>query len=108
MKGYQMLEIEIIFKIIGTVLVGIGSILLAWRVKVILKWVVYTLTAHEISISELIKILNNQPQEYSTITGATKHLIEVEDKIGFYLLISGFMSLGIGMFFNLFSIIMSF
>lgn len=38
---------------IGAVSVGAGSILLAWRVKEILKWVVYCLVAHEQSIEQL-------------------------------------------------------
>ena len=87
-------------KIIGAFLSGFGSLLLAWRVKVILQWITYSIVAHETSIEQLIRILDGQPQNSPTITGAPVHLLNVQDKLGFYLLISGFICLGFGMLAN--------
>lgn len=84
-------------KIIGATSTAIGSILLAWRVKEILKWVVYGLVAHEQSINQMRKILNNKQQTEPLIEGVTKHLIDVESKLGVFLLVSGLLLLAIGM-----------
>lgn len=87
-------------KIIGTLSVGFGSILLAWRVRAILQWVVYCLVAHEESIKQLYKLADNQQQTKPIIGGITKHLLDIENKIGLVLLVVGFVLLGIGMFSN--------
>lgn len=84
-------------KIAGAASTAIGSILLAWRVKSILHWVVYCLVAHEQSISQLRKIASNQPQDEVIAEGVTKHLLDVESKLGLVLLVLGFLLLGIGM-----------
>ncbi len=86
--------------LIGDLFVGSGSILLAWRVKKILQWVVYCLVAHEQSIDQLTKFAANQHQTQLIVRGATKHLLDIESKLGLVLLITGFLFLGIGMFFN--------
>lgn len=87
-------------KIIGSLSVGVGSLLLAWRVKAILKWVVYCLVAHEQSIEQLAKLAANQQQTQPIIGGVTKHLLDIESKLGLVLLLIGFLFLGIGMFSN--------
>lgn len=84
-------------KIAGAVSTAIGSILLAWRVKSILQWVVYCLVAHEQSISQLRKIASNQLQDEVFVQGVIKHLLDVESKLGLVLLVLGFLLLGIGM-----------
>jgi hypothetical protein len=89
-----------ILKIIGAFSTGTGSILLAWRVKVLLEWITYAIIAHETSIIQLIKILGGQPQTHPTITGTPVHLLKIQDKLGLYLLIGGFMLLGLGMLAN--------
>jgi hypothetical protein len=85
------------FRLIGTILTAGGSLVLAWRVKQILKWVVYALVAHETSIIQLRKVLSNERQTAPVIEGATTHLLDIESKLGFFLLILGFSLLGIGM-----------
>lgn len=88
-------------KVIGALSVGIGSILLAWRVKAILQWVVYCLVAHEQSIEQLAKLAANQQQTQAIVGGVTKHLLDIESKFGLVLLVAaGFLLLGIGMFCN--------
>ncbi len=64
-------------KLIGAGAIGVGSILLAWRVKTILKWVVYCLVAHEQSISQLRRLADNQPQTDNIVEGVTKHLLDI-------------------------------
>jgi hypothetical protein len=92
-------------KLIGALSTGIGSFLLAWRIKAILKWVVYCLVAHENSINELFKLVSNQQQTKVIISGTTKHLLDIESKLGVVLLIVGFLLLGIGMLCNVASFI---
>ncbi|MDE1460924.1 hypothetical protein [Spartinivicinus poritis] len=85
-------------KIIGALSTATGSILLAWRVKDILKWVVFSLVAHEESLTQVRRILNNEQQTKPMVEGVTKHLLAIESKLGFILLISGFLFLAAGMF----------
>lgn len=89
-----------LMKVSGAVSTAIGSILLAWRVYVILKWVKYCLFAHEVSITQLSKILSNKPQTEPIVEGVTRHLDNVESKLGIVLLILGFLLLAIGMLCN--------
>ncbi|WP_220720399.1 hypothetical protein [Agarivorans litoreus] len=84
-------------KIIGALSTAIGSILLAWRVKEILKWVVYGLVAHEQSLMQVRKILNNEQQTEPMVEGVTNHLLDIESKLGIILLIAGFLFLAVGM-----------
>lgn len=84
-------------KVAGAASTAIGSILLAWRVKSILQWVVYCLVAHEQSIVQLRKVASGEPQDKPVVEGATKHLLDVESKLGLILLVLGFLLLGIGM-----------
>jgi len=84
-------------KIIGAMSTATGSILLAWRVKAILKWVVYGLVAHEQSLTQVRRILNNEQQTEPMIEGVTKHLLDIESKLGVILLIAGFLFLAAGM-----------
>ena len=92
-------------KLIGTVLSAGGSLVLAWRVKQILKWVIYALVAHETSITQLRKFLNKEPQDGPVVEGVTGHLLDVESKLGVILLVLGFALLGVGMLFNAASIV---
>lgn len=84
-------------KVSGAATTAAGSILLAWRVKAILQWVVYCLVAHEQSISQLRKLASNQSQDKPIIESVTKHLLDIESKLGIVLLVLGFLLLGIGM-----------
>lgn len=87
-------------KLLGAIATGTGSILLAWRVKEILKWVVYCLVAHDEAITQLRLLASNCPQTDKIAEGVPKHLLDVESKLGFVLLILGFLMLGLGMFCN--------
>lgn len=87
-------------KVIGAVSSAAGALLLAWRVKKILQWVVYCLVAHEQSITQLRRITSNQAQTDPIIEGFTTHLLDVESKLGLMLLVLGFLSLGVGMLCN--------
>ncbi len=84
-------------KIVGALSTAIGSILLAWRVKAILEWVVYGLLAHEQSLTQVRRILNNEPQTRPMVEGVTTHLLDTESKLGVILLIAGFLFLAAGM-----------
>ncbi len=84
-------------KIIGALSSASGSILLAFRIKMIVKWLVFAIVAHEESLDQVEKILNSQPQTGPMIKGVTTHLLDVESKMGLFLLISGFGLLAIGM-----------
>ncbi|ODS95566.1 MAG: hypothetical protein ABS56_15705 [Lautropia sp. SCN 69-89] len=90
-------DIHTLLKVLGALTTGVGSILLAWRVKAILKWVVYCLVAHEQSIDQLARIAANQRQSDPIVGDVTKHLLHIESKLGFVLLILGFALLGVGM-----------
>ena len=95
------MDIQTALKITGTGMTGLGSILLAWRVKSILQWVVHCIVAHEVSIEQLQRVANNQPQTQSVIIGTPIHLLETQDKIGFILLVGGLLLLGVGMLLNM-------
>lgn len=84
-------------KIIGAVSTAVGSILLAWRVKEILKWVVYCLVAHEQSLEQVRQRLSNQQQTEPMVGGVTKHLLDIESRLGVALLVIGFIFLALGM-----------
>jgi hypothetical protein len=84
-------------KVGGALSAGLGSILLAWRVKSILQWVVYCLTSHEDSIMELSRAIGDKGYSPTITHGVITHLLAVEDKLGLFLLFSGFVLLGIGM-----------
>ncbi|HCD36381.1 MAG TPA: hypothetical protein DEQ23_05015 [Chlorobium sp.] len=98
----MLIQIDFItcLKSLGAILTASGSMLLAWRVKSILDWVVNTLVAHEQSITQLRKILSGVPQDEALIEGVTKHLLDVQSKVGLSLLVSGFILLGLGMLFQ--------
>jgi len=87
-------------KIGGALLTGVGSLVLAWRIKVILKWVLYALVAHEVSIEQLRKVLDREPQNRPVIEGVTREVLDIESKLGLVLLIVGFVLLGAGMLCN--------
>lgn len=95
------MDIQTVLKITGTGMTGFGSILLAWRVKSILHWVVNCIVAHEVSIEQLQRVVNNQHQTRPIITGTSVHLLETQDKIGFILLVGGLLLLGVGMLLNM-------
>jgi hypothetical protein len=97
-------SINLYAKLAGSALTGIGSIVLAWRIKQIVKWVALALSAHEISIDVLMKRMNGQQQQFPVVQGVVKHLNDIENTLGTKLLIAGFGCLGVGMLLNVLSI----
>jgi hypothetical protein len=93
-------DIATTLKIVGALSAGLGSLLLAWRVKTILKWVVYCLVTHEHAIEQLSKVANNHRVQEPVIGGITRHLLDIESKSGLALLIAGFFLLGLGLLSN--------
>jgi hypothetical protein len=84
-------------KVGGAVASGLGSIVLAWRLTVIAKWIVYCLVAHEQSIEQLRAVASGRDQGTHVISGVPKHLLDIESKFGMTLLVVGFLLLGIGL-----------
>jgi hypothetical protein len=85
-------------KVVGAASAGLGSLLLAWRAAAILKWVVYALVAHEDAIHALLT--GSSSSKRPVAIGVTKHLLDVESKVGVALLVFGLGLLGIGMLAN--------
>jgi hypothetical protein len=85
------------FKLLGNIFAGSGSLLLAWRARLILKWVVNALVVHEGSISQLRRVLDGEPQSGAVVEGVTTHLLRFEKEPGAVLLVLGLSLLGIGM-----------
>jgi len=83
-------------KLIGSLLIGTGSILLAIRVKKILDWIVYSVVAHEISIQQIQRIIEGKLQTQPISNNVTKHLLSTIDGIGIWLLVLGFSLFGLG------------
>jgi hypothetical protein len=93
----QSLSLVTWLKMVGAVASGLGSIVLAWRLRVIVKWIVYSLVAHEQSIEQLRAIASGQKQTAPVVSGVPKHLLDIESKVGLTLLVVGFLLLGIGL-----------
>jgi hypothetical protein len=94
-------QLETILKVVGSGLSGAGSLILAWRVGSILKWVKNSLVAHETNLIQTRRLLENKPQTEAFIEGLPKHLLHFQNGVGFYLLIAGFACLGTGMVINM-------
>ena len=90
-------DISTWLKIIGALSTATGSILLAWRVKEIMKWVIRCLVMHEQSLGQIRRILNNEPQNEPILEGTTTLLLDIEAKLGVVLLIVGLALLALGM-----------
>ena len=90
-------DISTWLKIIGAICTALGSIILAWRVKEITKWVVYCLITHEQSLEQVRKILSNEQQTEPLVEGVATHLLDIESKLGVKLLVVGLSLLALGM-----------
>ena len=102
------IDISICLKVAGSCLSGLGSLLLAWRLRSIIQWITYSIVAHEVSLEHIQKILTGQGQSQPLVNGIPKHLLSFLDKTGFLLLIAGFTSLGIGMLLNMFTYLLKY
>ena len=101
-KSSMHLPVDLVawLRFFGALSIGIGSLLLAWRVRELLRCVVLALVSHEATIQVLLDTINNQPQRREAVVGAVNHLIDVEEKLGLVLLVVGFVFLGVGMLAN--------
>jgi hypothetical protein len=89
---------------IGTVLTVTGSLVLAWRVKIILDYVYDSIVAHEASIIAIVERIEGQPQTIPVITGQLVHLSNAKNIKGTKLLRLGFVLIGLGIAIQLFAI----
>lgn len=98
---HMAIDLSTWMKIGGAFAAGIGSLLLAWRVQQLLKWVVLALVTHERSIEVLLDLPTSQsPLQREAVVGAVRHLLDIEQKLGFGLLVFGLALLGLGMISN--------
>ena len=81
---------------IGTVLNVIGSVLLAVRVKMLLKWIGLVLDAHEMSIVALTDLIERGANSTPVINGMTEHLERINKTTGQILLVLGFLMISVG------------
>lgn len=88
----------------GTSLTVIGSIVLAWRVKIILDWVHYSIVAHEASLIAIVEKIERRQQFFPVITGTNIHLSNAINVTGTKLLVLGFVLIGLGIAVQLLSI----
>lgn len=106
-KGNERISIKMntsIISWIGTALTVCGSIVLAWRVKIILEWVHHSIISHESSIRAIIERLENRKQSYDVIIGTNVHLSNAINDTGTKLLRLGFAMIGLGIATQLLSI----
>lgn len=88
-------------RLVGGIAAAAGSLLLAWRASQLLKWIVLTLVTHERSIEALLDLPSPRSNlQREAIVGAVQHLLNIEQKLGFRLLVLGLVLLGLGMLSN--------
>lgn len=85
----------IYLRVIGIALNAIGALILAWRVKSILDTLVFAQHANDINFRLIIDILNNEKQNEPIIVGMNEQ-VENQQKRGIWLLVFGFLLIGIG------------
>jgi hypothetical protein len=62
-------QVDTILKITGSGLSGFGSLILAWRVRGIIKWITYSLVAHDITLVQIRRRLEGKPQIENFVEG---------------------------------------
>lgn len=72
-----------------------GALVLAWRVKSILDTVVMAQHSNDINFRLIIDILNGQKQQLPLTVGMNDQ-VEKQQKRGIWLLVLGFVLIGIG------------
>lgn len=90
-------DISTWLRVIGLILSGLGSLILAWRVKGILDSVVNCLVAHDYSLEAINDVINKGHTKHHLVLRSTVHLLNKLDKFGVITLVLGFASLGLGM-----------
>lgn len=90
-------ELPVILKLLGALLAGLGSLVLAWRVKKLLTAIVDCLLTHDMSIKELLARANGGRQTMPAVVGMASVVLDIQDKIGLRLLVVGFVLFGVGL-----------
>ena len=84
-----------VLRIIGIALNAIGALVLAWRVKGILDALVSAQHANDYNFRALIDIINREPNQLPLVVGMSER-VEEKQKRGIWLLVFGFVLIGIG------------
>lgn len=82
-------------RIAGIGMNALGALVLAWRVKGILDTLVLTQHANDLNFRLVIDILNGQQQKVPLVVGMNKQA-ERSQKQGIWLLVIGFLLIGVG------------
>lgn len=82
-------------RIIGISMNAIGALVLAWRVKGILDTLVMAQHANDINFRLIIDLLNGQQQQLPLTVGMNEQ-VEKKQKQGIWLLVFGFLLIGLG------------
>jgi hypothetical protein len=90
-------------KILGPLLTGAGSLLLAWRIKKILDSLVLAQLAAETNFQSLAAFLSNQTVDLRIVGGLNTH-VERSQRLGISLLVLGFLLIAAGGFVSAYTI----
>jgi hypothetical protein len=90
-------------KVLGPLLTGAGSLLLAWRVKKILDGLVIAQVAAQENFQSLAAFLGNQTQDLKLIGGLDTNA-ERSHRFGIFLLVIGFLLIAAGGFISAYAI----
>jgi len=90
-------ESAMFFKILGPILTGVGSLVLAWRVKTILDALVLAQNAAEVNFRSISAFLQNKARDLPVVVGLDEHVARSQQQ-GFPLLIIGFLPIAAGGF----------
>ena len=90
-------------KVLGPLLTGAGSLLLAWRVKKILDGLVLAQVAAQENFQSLAAFLGNQTQDLKLIGGLDTNT-ERSHRFGIFLLVIGFLLIAAGGFISAYAI----
>lgn len=85
----------IYLRIGGIGLSALGALLLAWRVKGILDVITLAHEANDLNTRIIMDMLNGQPQTAAITVGMNQQVIR-KQKRGVWLLVAGFLFIGIG------------
>lgn len=77
-------------KILGSLLTGAGSLILAWRVKKILDSIILAQLAAETNFQSFAVFLGNQIGDLKIVGGVNAH-VEKSQRLGISLLVPGFL-----------------
>lgn len=90
-------------KLLGPLLTGIGSILLAWRVKKILDALILAQSAAETNFRSLAAFLDHQIQDLK-IVGGLDEQVERSHRFSILLLVVGFLLIAAGAFISAYAV----